>query len=1015
MINAEADPDAIDLDVTGAGDYASLRDIEDDDEPAAKKASRSAREKGLQLRGEIDMGDDAAYKGRRSSRAEMYGEDESDGDMDDDLDLSQHAGAGQSDSDDESGDDSEDGDGEGEDGLDTGDEGEDELDTGDEEQAAPAVVKAKAKAEQKAKAGKKAKAGTEAGGDAELKALEDEYRGAREEDEEAMVTMRQKSGQERSKGLAVKNQQVLYDKSLEMRILLQKVMVGAAALPRTGAHALAVQQHPALSDRFTALQGQLCAMLTSLGGLHDALLANNPAIATASSAPTPARRRSTRRPHRRPIPLPSTSAHATHPPVGTRSHTLHVQTSLAPPVTFPNPPSRALLSPPQAQAQAPLSSDVMWGRLQHQHAQLCGYRDASLDRWHRRTALSSGAATGLKGGALKALNQSISQQSPLRTGTLASSSASSQGAVGDHDVDPDGPSVGSLARSIDGFFPDEAPKSLTIWQQLRWCGTWRQVQTLYMDAAFRRQLLHALSPHVSVLDADQLEVLCCVSAVAGVQCPRAQADAAQARMEALCCGSTVPQAINVINGLAMLGHLPHVTLLQTLFRIAALCAQDLAAAQWEGLHRLARKYRFLVHPQWLAELRASLLRGDPSAAADLRSYSSIAGCLCAFVQSGTMEILDPRVQMVLEVVEQRFDYGNSTLTPQQQCLFTATLVDLGSHFRHKWVSKVKCVHSTNSLHGLPPAALVSTITLLLTVEGWTDVKLLRRLLDHLARTYTTGSDAFSSILPLSEWLAARVAATPAAQRPSPATLLPVVTRMVESGRCQIRAVDVVLLPRLLKAVASLGYSPSPEWVTECYASLALKAHTLQGTTLLSMLLAVLECKLPTPPAASMDAIYTHHQRILDDMGPQDFVKANAGAVGGDPLHTLPALLSAFIATSSLSCCMEAYIDRNQPPQWSEPACLLQPADLTRLLHLVSELTAVVLRSGQGGLLSLLNTYRNSLVAALHTSPKGFLVTADMDMRPTSLPLRQLSSSASSYKPLQAAAPAAAKGKIHRGD
>lgn len=72
----------------------------------------------------------------------------------------------------------------------------------------------------------------------------------------------------------------------------------------------------------------------------------------------------------------------------------------------------------------------------------------------------------------------------------------------------------------------------------------------------------------------------------------------------------------------------------------------------------------------------------------------------------------------------------------------------------------------------------------------------------------------------------------------------------------------------------------------------------------------------------------------------------------------PALISAFIATSSLSCCMEAYIDRNQPPQWSEPACLLQPADLNRLLHLVSELSAVVLKSGQGGLLSLLNTYRN---------------------------------------------------------
>lgn len=77
--------------------------------------------------------------------------------------------------------------------------------------------------------------------------------------------------------------------------------------------------------------------------------------------------------------------------------------------------------------------------------------------------------------------RSHTQQSPLRTGTLASSSASSQGAIGDHEHDHADPSVGSLARSIDGFFPDEAPKSLTIWQQLRWCGTWRQVQTLYSD------------------------------------------------------------------------------------------------------------------------------------------------------------------------------------------------------------------------------------------------------------------------------------------------------------------------------------------------------------------------------------------------------------------------------------------------------------------------------------------------------------------------------------------------------
>lgn len=39
IVTAEADPDAIDLDVTGAGDYGINRD-DDDDEPAPKKASR---------------------------------------------------------------------------------------------------------------------------------------------------------------------------------------------------------------------------------------------------------------------------------------------------------------------------------------------------------------------------------------------------------------------------------------------------------------------------------------------------------------------------------------------------------------------------------------------------------------------------------------------------------------------------------------------------------------------------------------------------------------------------------------------------------------------------------------------------------------------------------------------------------------------------------------------------------------------------------------------------------------
>ena len=45
------------------------------------------------------------------------------------------------------------------------------------------------------------------------------------------------------------------------------------------------------------------------------------------------------------------------------------------------------------------------------HQTSCGFRDASLDRWHRRTVMmGSGAIRGGPATQLKALNQSISNQ-----------------------------------------------------------------------------------------------------------------------------------------------------------------------------------------------------------------------------------------------------------------------------------------------------------------------------------------------------------------------------------------------------------------------------------------------------------------------------------------------------------------------------------------------------------------------------------------------------------------------------
>lgn len=50
-----------------------------------------------------------------------------------------------------------------------------------------------------------------------------------------------------------------------------------------------------------------------------------------------------------------------------------------------------------------------WQQLQAVHTAVAPYRDAALDRWHRRTVLMNGLGPGA-GSRLKALNQSVSAQ-----------------------------------------------------------------------------------------------------------------------------------------------------------------------------------------------------------------------------------------------------------------------------------------------------------------------------------------------------------------------------------------------------------------------------------------------------------------------------------------------------------------------------------------------------------------------------------------------------------------------------
>ena len=56
-----------------------------------------------------------------------------------------------------------------------------------------------------------------------------------------------------------------------------------------------------------------------------------------------------------------------------------------------------------------LDSEASWEAVEEAVAAMAGFRDATLDKWHRRTVLSSGGVA-LKGAGLRALHQSISQQ-----------------------------------------------------------------------------------------------------------------------------------------------------------------------------------------------------------------------------------------------------------------------------------------------------------------------------------------------------------------------------------------------------------------------------------------------------------------------------------------------------------------------------------------------------------------------------------------------------------------------------
>lgn len=187
--------------------------------------------------------------------------------------------------------------------------------------------------------------------DPETEQLEQQLAMLQEEDQEVLRNMRQHSSKEMSKAASVANQQLLWDRHLEIRILLQRALAMSNRLPRPVIYPLVITHSPDCSSQYQQMSGNLRGLLGNLLELHSALAARQTPLAKAMEDVTEKGNKRSRE-------------------------------------------------------EAGL--DDLWSEVESHHRVLAPFRDAALDKWHRRTVLSSGA--GALRNQLRALNQSITTQ-----------------------------------------------------------------------------------------------------------------------------------------------------------------------------------------------------------------------------------------------------------------------------------------------------------------------------------------------------------------------------------------------------------------------------------------------------------------------------------------------------------------------------------------------------------------------------------------------------------------------------
>nr|CAD1836488.1 unnamed protein product [Ananas comosus var. bracteatus] len=177
--------------------------------------------------------------------------------------------------------------------------------------------------------------------DAEMEELEKEYLNLRNEEQNLLKNLTRHKDEDALKGQAVKNQKALWDKSLELRFLLQKAFASSNRLPKEPFRSTYCGSDTAVNQAYSDLIQSSKQTLNCMLELQEALLEKNPSV--------------------------------------TRS-TNDLKGEL----------------------------DEEWLRIYRLHCRIAPFRNSEVDKWQRKTQVTTGAAAFR--GKLRAFNQKISDQ-----------------------------------------------------------------------------------------------------------------------------------------------------------------------------------------------------------------------------------------------------------------------------------------------------------------------------------------------------------------------------------------------------------------------------------------------------------------------------------------------------------------------------------------------------------------------------------------------------------------------------